>query len=507
MGGFDPGVPAHAISLNEELETHAFTSVGVDVGSATSHFCLSRLVIRRASPLSTEFVVSEREVLHTSPVWLTPYLPGGQLIDTEQLRRVIKDEYHAASYDASQIDTGAVVITGEALKKANAQGIARMMASLSGRFVCVSAGPSHEALLAAHGSGSVILSRASGHTVLNVDVGGGTTKMSLIREGSVRHIESVSIGARLVAFEANNPGLGSAHSRQCGSRIVRWETPATVLADYLGLDGGTGHQMSSADRRRLACLMADVLAGRISGESRLGSLYERLLVSTDGYLMPPMAEMDHIVFSGGVAEYMAPHSSACADDLGYLLARALEERVSELGLAGKVHPATQRIRATVLGASEFSVQASSQTVYVSDPSALPVRGLRAVEIDASVPVGEGEVRAALRRLDLEQWSADLAAVVRVAQPVSYPLLFNFASALAATARSTDPSLPIYVVVRLDVARALGRMIKNEVGWPGPVVVVDGIAVGGLDHLDIGTQLGRTGALPVTVTSLHFPASS
>jgi ethanolamine utilization protein EutA len=67
-----------------------------------------------------------------------------------------------------------VILTGVALERANAPRIAQLFADEGGRFVCASAGHNLEALLAAHGSGSVARS-ADGEVVLNVDVGGGTT--------------------------------------------------------------------------------------------------------------------------------------------------------------------------------------------------------------------------------------------------------------------------------------------------------------------------------------------
>jgi ethanolamine utilization protein EutA len=479
--------------LIDALESHTFLSVGIDIGSSTSHLTISRLVIRRrASSMSTEFVVSRREALHASPVWLTPYRPDGDLIDTDRIRRLMEDEYKTAGFAPRDIDTGAIVITGEALKKANAENIARMVADWSGRFVSVSAGPMHEGLLAAHGSGSVALSAAGASTVVNVDIGGGTTKISVVVNGVIEHIESVSIGARLVAFD--DAGL-----------IVRWERPATALAGHLGLVRGPGQPMTGPDQSRMAGLMADVLMDIVTGAARVPGLRRELMVATDQKAVPPLADIGHLVFSGGVSEYLEPGASGPGDDLGYLLAAALRERLASAGLIARVHPAAQRIRATVLGASQFSVQASSQTVYVSDAGALPVHGLQAVEIDARGPVDDTTVTASLHRLDLERWSGQLAAVIRLDTPTTHAQLFQAAAALARVA-GRSATCPLYIVLRADVARALGRVLKEEIRWTGPVIVVDGIDASSLDHLDIGEPLGYTGALPVTVTSLQFPSA-
>lgn len=245
----------------------------------------------------------------------------------------------------------------------------------------------------------------------------------------------------------------------------------------------------------------------VLGTDGLPGLRQQLMVATDQKAIRPVTDIDHLVFSGGVSEYLEPGANGPGDDLGHLLAAALRERLASAGLIAKMHPATQRIRATVLGASQFSVQASSQTVYVSDAGALPVHGLQAVEIDARGAVDDTTVTASLHRLDLERWGSQLAAVIRLDTPTTHAQLFQAASALAQVAgRSADPSrCPLYIVLRADMARALGRVLKEEIGWTGPVIVVDGIDASNLDHLDIGEPLGYTGALPVTVTSLQFPS--
>ncbi|MBO0869052.1 MAG: ethanolamine ammonia-lyase reactivating factor EutA, partial [Micromonosporaceae bacterium] len=144
------------------IERHLLTSVGIDIGSSTSHVVLSRLTIRRhGSELSTRFSVSDRETLHLSAPLLTPYTAGTR-IDVAAIERFVHECYAAAAITPAQVDTGAVVITGEALNKQNAPQVADMLSRWSGDFICVCAGPSHEAMLAAHGSGTVAMSRRDG---------------------------------------------------------------------------------------------------------------------------------------------------------------------------------------------------------------------------------------------------------------------------------------------------------------------------------------------------------
>jgi ethanolamine utilization protein EutA len=489
----DDAPPGRSLpQLLEGLERHTLHSVGVDIGSSTSLLVMSRLVLqRRGSDLSAEFVVSKREALYRSPIWLTPYHPDGRSIDTGQLKSLFEEAYRIAGIWPRDVDTGAVIITGEALKKENAEQIARMIAAWSGRFITVSAGPNHEALLAAHGSGSVALSASGERTVVNVDIGGGTTKVSVVAGGIVTHVEAFSVGARLLAFDEDG-------------RIIRLEEPARILFDRLALPVRLGDVLRAADRTRLAGLMAEVLAGVLTGGGSEARLCSRLQVASDERPRPAPDEIDHVVFSGGVSEFLSSHPPAGFGDLGAELGLALQRRIAGSKLAGKVHPATQGIRATVLGASQFTVQASGQTCFVSDQNILPVTGLQAVPLDFRAGSPEAAIRTALRRHDLSRWREGFAAVVSFGVSTGYRELREAADALAAAAAEHGRQSPLFVVLRQDLAHSLGSVLKEEVGWAGPVVVVDGIAVGDLDHIDIGPPLGASGPLPVTVTSLEFP---
>src|SRR5262245_31664146 len=173
----------HEFDAEEEhplwkLDTITLTSVGIDVGTATSQIIFSRLVLRRLGrELSSRFVVAERKTLYLSPVHLTPYAQGRERIDDQALGRFVDAAYNDAGLSPQNIDTGAIILTGEAIRRDNARAIADLFAAQRGNFVCASAGHNFEALLAAHGSGAVSVSAERECRVLNIDIGGGTTKL------------------------------------------------------------------------------------------------------------------------------------------------------------------------------------------------------------------------------------------------------------------------------------------------------------------------------------------
>ena len=197
----------------EGMEMLTIRSVGIDIGSSTSHLVFSQLILRReGSAFSSRFRVTDRKVLYRSPILLTPYI-SGTLIDTANIQEFVHESYRQAGFTPETVDTGAVIITGEALKKENARPISELFAKESGKFICASAGPNHEALLAAHGCGAVALSESENATVMNIDVGGGTTKLCLIRNGVVTNTAAVSVGARLIAFDDEEIGRAACRER------------------------------------------------------------------------------------------------------------------------------------------------------------------------------------------------------------------------------------------------------------------------------------------------------
>src|SRR5712692_5234475 len=198
-------------------------SVGVDIGSSTSHLVFSRIVLER---LDSRYVVTTREAFYQSDILLTPYAAEEE-IDAEALGAFIAQQYQNANVDPDEIDTGALILTGVAVRRRNARKIGELFARQAGKMVAVSAGDSLETVMAAHGSGAVARSIRDRATVMNVDVGGGTSKIAICSDGRVSDVTALDVGARLVCLDAQD-------------RIVRVEEAGRRFGAELGLDLGIG---------------------------------------------------------------------------------------------------------------------------------------------------------------------------------------------------------------------------------------------------------------------------
>ena len=434
-------------------------TVGIDIGSTTSHAMFARLRLQRlADSLSSRYVVVEREVLHRSPIVLTPYAAGG-VIDTAALEAHIASWYSSAGLAPGNVDTGAVILTGAALARHNARELADLFAGEGGKFVCAAAGHALEATLAAHGSGSVARSRRDHETILHVDIGGGTTKLARIEDGVIVATTAISVGARLVAFDDQG-------------RIERIEPSGRTF----GVPLTVGATLSREQRERLAAGMAGAIVAAIRGAPVPAAL--QLLASLARSSAPK-----RITLSGGVSEYISGRERTEHDDLGRDLAAALLAVRDKLPAPLEI--ATDGIRATVIGASQFTVQVSGSTIGLGAP--LPLRNVPVVRLGAEIPlIGPGSGALAL-------------AVTWDGEPEHRRI-----RALAERVAATTDRRPLVVATDGDIAATLGAVLRDELHFVGDLITLDGLDLGDLDYIDIGAPVPPSGAVPVVVKSLVFP---
>jgi ethanolamine utilization protein EutA len=471
-----------------EHDTLELVTVGVDIGSSTSHLLFARVLFERhGHRQSDRFVVVDRTVEWRSPILLTPFGSDGT-IDAHRLARFVRDCYSEAGIVPSEVDSGAVILTGEAIKKRNARAIDEMIAGGSGRFVCATAGHRLECILAAHGSGATELNRRRGGRGLHVDIGGGTTKLALIEGGEVSSVAAFAVGGRLVARDASGDW-------------ARIDDPARLVAEFLGLDPVPATFADPAARWRVAGRMAELVADQIvSGPAdELG----RALALTEPLERP--GPVDYLTFSGGVSEYVFGHEHGDYGDLSPELAAGLVSQLERRVTVPVVDPG-QRIRATVIGASQFSVQVSGRTIHLGGASALPVSNVPVIRLAAPLsdgfdPAGVAAALKATARQHDVSLHEPVALAVSWTGTVSYPPLAALAAAVTTVAGPGDELL--LLVVDADIGQALGAILVEEAGLTRPLVVLDGIELGSLDYLDVGEYLDPPGVVPVVIKSLLF----
>jgi ethanolamine utilization protein EutA (predicted chaperonin) len=468
-------------------------TVGIDIGSSGTQVIFSRVHLRRlAEDLTSRYYVVSRETLFQSPVALTPY-QSEERIDDAKLGAIIDDAYVAAGISPDQIDTGVVILTGEALRRDNAQGIAKILSEQGGEFVTATAGHHMEAMLAAYGSGAARVSNDDGKRILNIDIGGGTTKLGLVENGKVIATAAVHIGGRLQVVEHG--------------KIVRLDPAGKHHAKRAGFFWNRGDAATATELQKVADGMADTLLAAVTARPLTHDVAHL-------YLTDPIVELgriDGVMFSGGVAEYIYQRETRDFGDLGPKLGHAIAARIAQGAFPWPVLPAGECIRATALGASEYSVQLSGNTSYISAPGALlPRRNLQVVQ----PPFVPGEsidpaqlaqaIRSHVTAFDLDGTDRDIALALRWTGLPSYPRLAAFAAGIkSGLADRIAKKLPLYIMLDGDVAQTLGHILRDELDIESEILVIDGVLLWDFDYIDLGRIRMPSYTVPVTIKSLVF----
>jgi ethanolamine utilization protein EutA len=490
------------IDVEERLEDNpiwiqdhvTLVTVGIDIGSSGTQVIFSRINLRRyGEDLTSRYYVVSRETLFQSPVALTPY-SSEERIDDAALGRIIDEAYAAAGVQPDDIDTGVVILTGEALRRENAQAIAGLLAEQRGDFVTATAGHHMESMLAAYGSGASKVSYDGGKRILNIDIGGGTTKLGIVENGNVTATAALHIGGRLQVVDE----IG---------RIARLDPAGKFHAREAGFYWSRGDVISPSQLDRVAESMAELLVAALTRRP-VPHAIEHLYLTDP---LPALGHIDGVMFSGGVGEYVYGRETRDFGDMGRRLGQAIRRRVDAGALPWPLLPAGECIRATALGASEYSVQLSGNTSYISKPGELlPRRNLQVLQpnftceetIDSQMLAKA--IRAHFTSFDLIEGEGEVALALRWQGAPSYQRIAAFAEGIRhGLATTIERRKPLYIMLDGDIAQTLGAILREELLVESEILAIDGVVLRDFDYIDLGRIRMPSYTVPVTIKSLLF----
>ena len=449
-------------------------SVGLDVGTTTTQLVVSELEIQnQAGSFSVpQMQITNRKIRYQSPVYFTPLI-AQELVDGQKIRQILLKEYEKAGISRENVDTGAVIITGETSRKENAASVVSALAEFAGDFVVATAGPDLESVLAAKGAGAVEYSMESDRPVLHMDIGGGTSNLALIRAGRIVETGCLNVGGRLVKFDEN--------------RKVYYVSP--VIEKLCKLKNG------DIMTRELAVELAEMLVQALEMAAGLRQPGELLqLLTTQGTAMTPPGESVAVSFSGGVADCIGKELPWDRfGDIGPVLGQAIaKSRLCQ----GEHRLGEQTIRATVIGAGCHSAQLSGSTVFYRNVS-FPVKNRPVValaEQEQSLPeeLLAAKIRGKLAMLDTH----GVLALPGFSAPG-----YGQVKALARAIVAGFDEKPIFVAVEQDMAKALGQAIALQRSQEESCLCIDRVQLAEGSFLDVAMPVGP--CLPVVVKTLIF----
>ena len=475
-------------------ESRDLLSVGVDVGTTTTQIVFSRLNLRDVSRPGQipRINITDRKVIYQSPIVFTPLIDF-ETIDADRLKEIVRSEYVTAGVNSGQVETGAVIITGETAKKKNADEILRALSGLAGEFVVSVAGPNVESLIAGRGAGAADYSQKNYATVTNVDIGGGSGNSATFRSGNLIGAAAMNYGGRILEVE-NSTG-----------RIRHIAEPAKHILSDIGLNLNVGDLPSLEELRRFTDRMADLTVELVEGTS--SPLAQKI------YLTAPVGASGKgsvLMFSGGIGYYYynpAPVNSVSDatrhDDVGPLLAASLRSH-AVLNTYTVVQP-SETVRATVLGASTQTVTLSGSTIW-AEREILPLKNVPVIR--PALPLSlepfavSRSVSEAAARWDVDLATDPFAVALELDRALDYQLLTQLAGGLNDFANTMPGNRPLIVIIERDYAQALGQSVKG-LNPSRALLVIDQVGLSEGDYIDIGTPLMDGRVVPLSVKTLIF----
>ncbi|MEG2638110.1 MAG: ethanolamine ammonia-lyase reactivating factor EutA [Clostridiales bacterium] len=484
-----------AISVAEQK----IISVGIDIGTTTTQLVLSRLTVRNSAPASVipHMEISEREVLYRSEIHFTP-IDDHLLIDAEEVARIIAAEYDRAGMNPWDVETGAVIITGETAKKENAANILESVSEYAGDFVVATAGVNLESILAGRGSGASMYSEEQHKVFANIDVGGGTSNIGVFDGGRVIDVACINVGGHLLEFEK-------------GKDVVTYiAEPAQRIINTLGMDLQIGQKATQKQLITIAETMANLCVESIV-KRHPGEMLDELLMS------PPLKddyEIYQVVISGGVADYVYSDYepvSICEmtqyGDIGPVLGWAIRKAFKNAGVT--LAEPLETIRATVIGAGIHTMNISGSTIHV-DESTLPLKNVMVLtpfakdNMPGDIDVIADTIKEHVGRISSEDKDKLLAIAIDEPAEITYKCIRDLAEGIyKGMADYLRYRAVLVVVLGADFGKALGQCLDIVTNHTVELVCVDQIQVDEGDYIDIGSPIMGGRVVPVVVKTLVF----
>ena len=475
-------------------DPRAILSVGIDIGTTTTQLVFSRLALADvARPGQVpRLAITGREVVYQSPITFTPLLDR-DTVDAARLHALVRSEYAAAGVVPSQVETGAVIITGETAKKKNADQILAALAGLAGEFVVSVAGPHVESMISGRGAGAAHYAQTHFTTVTNVDIGGGSANSATFRGSEVVATAAMNYGGRILEIDGAT------------GRVRAIAEPARRILADCGLRLEPGDAVTLDALRRFTARMADLTVELIEGTA--SPLAQQL------YLTPPAPVSGRgtvLMFSGGIGHYYytpAPVNTvaevATHGDVGPLLADAIRRHPALASY--RIVPPAETMRATVLGAGTQTVTLSGSTIW-AEREILPLRNAPVVRPEMPAHLDRQAVAAAIdaavTRWDIDRRTDAFAIALESGRTLDYNTLVELAAALNDFAATLPPDRPLVVIIERDYAQALGQTVKASAPQR-PLLVIDQVGLAEGDYIDIGMPMLDGRVVPLSIKTLVF----
>lgn len=460
-------------------------SVGIDIGTSTFQMVLSELTVENSMPsyMIPKFQITDKKIIYRSRIYFTPML-NEELLDMIQIKKILDEELKDSGISKSQIESGAIIVTGEAANKTNADIAAQELAEFAGDFVVAVAGPDLEASLAGYGSGAAAISERDQLTLVNLDIGGGTTNAAVFQNGKRKDQYALHIGGRLIRLDDEN--RVSYVSKKLESFLR--ETNINIKKGDL-----VSYETVQKICRELARVLVMVMQGKelSTGQKTLQIYHGNQKTVLDG-----------CTISGGVGELLEREEPrnlkemTVYGDIGPCLAAELKKQLKKAQI--KIFPCPEKIQATVIGAGMHSMQLSGSTICY-DPDLLPLKNRPVIVMNTDLFTEDTESIQEEMKRKSSIYQETVVFCFEGKKAPSYKEIKKAAEVIWEVYKKND--MPMLLIFQHDMAKAMGQTLRIISGHQRKILCIDSVTASEGDYIDFCKAVGDT--ILVTVKTLLY----
>ncbi len=447
-------------------------STGIDIGTTTTHLIVSKLSVsvKEGFGCAPKVEIDKKEIIYMSKIYFTPLESDG-IISAKGVKEIIDNEYKKADISPQMLKSGAVIITGESARKRNAKNLLFEISKYAGDFIVAEAGGESESILAGKGIGAQSISENELSRVCSIDIGGGTTNIAVFDSGEVKAASCIDVGGRLIKVKKKN------------DKIIVDDVSQSVLP--------------LLNKNNIEIEKGDILTSELQ-EKTVNALWVRILEE-----LSSLPKADRYIFSGGVGECIEnSYTDFEFGDLGVLLAKKIEK--SNFYKSEHCKKAENSIRATVIGAGNFSFEISGSTISHFHCK-LPIRNIPCIKINVrksdDIDNCTDNLHTKISKFDLNK---SVAISFDGYNTITFDDMMKLSKNIAKECNDLiKRKLPIIVLIDKDIGKAVGICLRKVLPKDYPLLAIDCVSADDGDYLDIGESVGGGKAVPVAIKKLVF----